>query len=488
MVLLYNPRSTFSQRTPLPMSLLAVASTLGERDVEIVDGNCEPDPVGRIIASATRNRPTAIGVTVMPGPQLNQALPDTRRLKAALPDVPIVWGGYFPSQHATTVLHDDAVDYCVVGQGERAFPALLDTLDHGGALSSIPGLVYRDAGAVRDNGPAALEPLDPLPQWPYDRLPMERYLHTHYLGRRVGAHHSSYGCAFRCNFCGIVPIAGGRWVAESAERTATVLRLLQTTYGMDAVQFHDMDFFISEKRTAEFAERITPFGLTWWALGRIDELMRYADTTWRAMAASGLKMVYCGVESASPERLAQLNKGGTAHPDQALALARRSQAYGIVPEFSFMVGTPPDPMADAEATFEFIRRIKSINPAAEIILYTYTPLPVDGTLWDEARRLGFTYPDTLDEWVNGEWSTFALRRDPRTPWLSDRARRRTRNFEKVLNAFYPTVTDTRLTGMRRALLRGLGSWRYQLRCYAWPLELDILQRLVRYRRPETAGF
>ena len=467
MVLLYNPRSTFSLRTPLPMSLLAIASTLGERDVEIVDGNCEPDPVGRLIASAQRRRPAAIGVTVMPGPQLNQAVPDTRRLKAALPGVPIVWGGYFPSQHAETVLQDDAVDYCVVGQGERAFPALLDRLDHGGALSSIPGLVYRDAGTARNNGPAALEPLDPLPEWPYDRLPMERYLHTHYLGRRVGAHHSSYGCAFQCNFCGIVPIAGGRWVAESAARTAKVLRRLQTTYGMDAVQFHDMDFFISEKRTAEFAERITPYGLTWWALGRIDELMRYSDKTWRAMAASGLKMVYCGVESASPERLAQLNKGGTAHPDQALELARRSKSYGIVPEFSFMVGTPPDPMADAEA---------------------YTPLPVDGTLWDEARKLGFTYPDTLDEWVNGEWSTFALRRDPRTPWLSDRARRRTRNFEKVLNAYYPTVTDTRLTGVRRALLRGLGAWRYQLRCYAWPLELDILQRLVRYRRPETSGF
>ncbi len=66
-------------------------------------------------------------------------------------------------------------------------------------------------------------------------------------------------------------------------------------------------------------------------------MLRYSDKTWRLMATSGLEMVYCGVESASPERLVQLNKGGTAHPDQALELARRSMAVGIVPEFSFMI-------------------------------------------------------------------------------------------------------------------------------------------------------
>ena len=46
-------------------------------------------------------------------------------------------------------------------------------------------------------------------------------------------------------------------------------------YGADAVQFHDMDFFISEPRTQAIADRIEALGMTWWALGRVDELMRY---------------------------------------------------------------------------------------------------------------------------------------------------------------------------------------------------------------------
>ena len=65
---------------------------------------------------------------------------------------------------------------------------------------------------------------------------------------------------------------------------------------------HDMDFFISEARTAEFAERIAPLGIRWWALGRVDTLMQYSDATWEAMARSGLKMVFSGAESAIRRR------------------------------------------------------------------------------------------------------------------------------------------------------------------------------------------
>ena len=59
------------------------------------------------------------------------------------------------------------------------------------------------------------------------------------------------------------------------------------------------------------------------------------------------------------------------------------------------------------------------------------------------------------------WQSFALRRDPRTPWAPPSIRQRVRNFETVLNAYYPTTTDMRLTPVRRRLLRALSAWRYQ---------------------------
>ena len=59
--------------------------------------------------------------------------------------------------------------------------------------------------------------------------------------------------------------------------------------------------------------------------------------------------------------------------------------YGVVPEYSFVLGAPPDPLGDIAQTFEFIREIKQVNPATEIVLYTYTPVPMDGTLYTKRR-------------------------------------------------------------------------------------------------------
>jgi hypothetical protein len=155
------------------------------------------------------------------------------------------------------------------------------------------------------------------------------------------------------------------------------------------------------------------------------------------------------------------------------------------------LGNPPEPERDIEITFNFIRRLKEVNPATELILYTYTPVPMDagsGNLYERAQAAGFKFPASLEEWVSPPWDRFALRREPKTPWLDGQIFTRVRNFERVINAYYPTITDTKLTGLRRAILRGLGGWRYHLKYYEHPLELRALQKLFAYQRPETSGF
>jgi hypothetical protein len=152
------------------------------------------------------------------------------------------------------------------------------------------------------------------------------------------------------------------------------------------------------------------------------------------------------------------------------------------------MGNPPDPVSDINTTIQFIRRVKEANPETEMILYVYTPVPHEGTLYEEARALGFRFPDTLDQWISGDWRHFALRRDPDTPWLNPQIKKMVRDFERVLNAYYPTVTDTKLVGLKRAVLRALGAWRYWMRFYAHPLELRAFHKFFSYQRPETTGF
>ena len=216
--------------------------------------------------------------------------------------------------------------------------------------------------------------------------------------------------------------------------------------------------------------------------------MHYADATWRSLSRSGLKMVFSGAESASDQTLRRMNKGGTASARLAVELARRMRTYGVVPEYSFVLGSPPEPLEDVAQTFEFIRRIKRVNPATEIVLYTYTPVPMEGALYSGAQTLGFHFPNSLEEWASDEWRQLMMRRGEHLPWVNQQVRRRVRNFERVLNAFYPTVTNPHLTPARRALLRGVSALRYHLGLYLAPYELRMLHRLIHYQRPETTGF
>jgi radical SAM superfamily enzyme YgiQ (UPF0313 family) len=75
-------------------------------------------------------------------------------------------------------------------------------------------------------------------------------------------------------------------------------------------------------------------------------------------------------------------------------MARVMQEWDIIPEFSFVMGNPPDPEGDIRQTIEFIRKIKRINPQSEIIMYLYTPVPLAGDLYENAKTAGFAFPQT----------------------------------------------------------------------------------------------
>jgi hypothetical protein len=63
------------------------------------------------------------------------------------------------------------------------------------------------------------------------------------------------------------------------------------------------------------------------------------------------------------------------------------------------------------------------------------------------------------------------------------------NFERVLNARFPTVSDIKLRRWQTAMLKTLGTWRYKLGFYRAPWEIRLVaNRLFRYRQPEIEGF
>ena len=220
------------------MSLLALGAMLEDRhDYQIIDGNLLDDPLAALKEAIQTHDVNILGVTVMPGPQLADAAPTCKALKATFPDLTIIWGGYFPTQHYDIALQAEYVDYVVRGHGEEAFINLLDVLARGGVPVSLNGVAYKHGAEIISNAPAPIPHPKNLPSFPYHRIDLERYIRRTFMGERTLSHHSSYGCPFFCNFCAVVNMVNGRWMAQTADQTAATVRWLVEEHQLDAVEF-----------------------------------------------------------------------------------------------------------------------------------------------------------------------------------------------------------------------------------------------------------
>ena len=100
----------------------------GKEKYEIVDGNIDPHPLDTIGRIAREQPIEMLGVSVMPGPQMVQAIALSKEFRARYPKIPIVWGGYFPTQHTETVLKSTSVDFVIRSQGEGPLLQLIEAL------------------------------------------------------------------------------------------------------------------------------------------------------------------------------------------------------------------------------------------------------------------------------------------------------------------------------------------------------------------------
>lgn len=481
MIILFNPRATRPRNRRYPLSVLSLAAVLeGHEDYEIVDGNVDPNPTATMLALMERHRVELVGVTVMPGPQMKAAIEPTRAVHARYPKVPIAWGGYFPSIYPDAVLNADYVNYAVRGQGETTLLELLAALRGERCFDDIRGLSFRRLdGSHQHNPERVMQGPDNFPWLPYHRLPADKYLLPSFFGKRTVAHQASIGCPYQCTFCGVIAAYGSREKFESPARTADILRHLQNNYGADSVQFYDMNFFLKEDHARELADRISPLNMKWWCEARVDVLQRYSDATLDAIRRAGCAMIFIGAESGSDWVLKEMRKGITTA--DTIELAGRLRRFNIIPEFSFVIGNPGDPERDTRECLQFIRKVKQVNPASEIIMYHYTPVPQRDHMYGDIQ---FEFPTTPDEWATDKWMNFSVRLDPATPWMAKRTKELIDDFELIVSSRWPTVQDFRLRGWPRRILKLLSAWRYRFQVYRWPFELRWARRFIDLRRPK----
>ena len=496
-VLLFNPRSAVGKHR-IPNSIMNIAASVnGDYEWTIVDGNREEDPYQKIKNHLNTGNYKYIGFTVMPGPQTKQAIPFAKRIKEEFPHTVMIWGGYFPTNQYKVVLNSGYVDFVINGPGDHAFPALLNALEKNEPYKLIKNLIFRIGDSIIKTAKEDLIDQDALPPLPYDKLnriyPIDKYLGKTFLGQRTLAYHSSIGCPFTCSFCAVVPTYEARWKAKSAQHIYKDIKYIKENWGADAIEFHDNNFFVSEKRTIEFAKLIRPEKMNWWGMARIDTMDKFKDETLALIREAGCRIIFFGAESGNDAVLKQLDKGGTQTGEQIIRFAERMKNFDIIPEYSFVLGTPaPTPeqvMRQIEFDISFIKKVKGVNPKTEIVLYTYSPVPTEGSeLYNEVLATGFEFPKILEDWINPQWEKFDLRKNPLTPWLTTEMIDTIRNFETVLNGYYPTVSDIRMSDTKRNIIKLVSGLRYRTNFYRFPYEIKLLHRIWKYRQPEIQGF
>jgi len=399
----------------LPLAVLQVAATIHrDYDVVIVDQRTSDD-WRRDLAAALDEDTLCVGISSMTGTQIKGGLEAARAVRELDPALPIVWGGNHPTLAPNSTARHPLVDVVVLGEGEDTFRRLVEALEKGHDWRGLPNLAFKRDGEVVRTGtgtdPAFFVDQDELPALPYHLVDVESYISGPLLfGRELRSlpYIGSVGCPYPCTFCCQPVLSSRRWRKQSPEVLLERTHELVQKYALDAIEFHDEEFFVDRKRGAAIAERIGG-DYDWYVQTRMDDLL-HLDLD--LLERNGLRVVQPGLETGSPRILEPITKRETL--DDFHGANRKLATTGIRSTYNFMMGYPTETDEDLIATVDLALQLLDENPNASISgFYVFVPYP-GSELFDLAVRDGFVPPDTLEG-----WSAFN-RQHLDTPWIKER--------------------------------------------------------------------
>lgn len=308
---------------PLALEYLG-AGLKGRHEVKVLDMRIDKD----LDAALDGFRPEVAGITAYTV-HVNVVKGLFEKIKEYDPGITTVVGGH----HATVAPRDfftGSIDCVVQGEGVLAFAELVERLRKKEGLAGIPGTIVRSDGAFV---PCKGEPLTDIDSLPFpDRELTARY-REHYFSewmRPLASIRTSKGCTFRCSFCALWKLTGGKYLRRAPERIVEELRTIKE----ECVFFADDESLLDTERMKKLAELIKASGIKkrYFLYGRSDTIARHPGLLgiWKE---AGLERVFIGLESFRDRDLKAVGKGSTVGNNTEAIRILRSLGIDIFPNF-----------------------------------------------------------------------------------------------------------------------------------------------------------
>lgn len=329
---------------------------------------------------------------------------DTMRVvqaaKAVDPRLPVIMGGSHVHSYPREAMALPGVDYAVRGDGEFTLTELLQTLEQGGDLAAINGLLYRDkAGDVVQNAPREVcVKMDQLPFPDRVGLDLDGYFTAGMEEARCTTVTSSRGCPYHCPFCSTYTTYRSRSPGNVVDELAACARL-----GITEVYFTDDTFNMPQRRIREFAEQMIARGVEMKWATKVT-CSQISLETMALMKDAGCVRLHFGVETGTVEGQRAIGKK-TSDLDQVRRVFKWCRQLKIKSAAYMMLGLPNERSeADIMRSAEFI---KALDPTF-VIWALYSPYP-ETQLWQDGAKLGL--------WQGDEWTKHMLNptRSPQIP-------------------------------------------------------------------------
>jgi radical SAM superfamily enzyme YgiQ (UPF0313 family) len=462
-IILFNPKPG---KNPgyrgLPLPLLSISSLLWKKyDIKIVDALIDKNYC-ETVSGLIDNNTVCVGTTAMTGYPIKESLEISKIVKEKS-TIPIIWGGWHPTILPEQTVSSDYVDIVVRGHGERTFYELVNCLSNNKPLNGVLGITYKNNGKIISNPDRPLDDINDFPPLPYELIDVEKSFNKE-LGERTMSYNSSYGCPAECRFCCEKLMAGRRWTALTPERVIKDFEMFYHKYKADGVRVADSNFFVDEERIVAICKGLIEkkIRLKWGHVnGRIDQLLKYKESTWKLMEESGCASMLIGAESGSQTILDFINK--KQRVEDILKFVKLCKKYNIKVWCSLMFGFPGQNHDDEiEQTIKLIEDIYSIAEDTPFLWFLFTPYPGTDLYKTCVDDYGLKEPQSLEEWVDWELLT------SKTPWIKEKHRKIFMQFPSYI---LPCMKNTPCF----TVLKPLALFRLKHRFFSIPFEYNFIE-------------